>query len=147
VEVERDIGTLPSIAIVVNAAELVAPPALAVRSHLKQYNIVVIGYEDGLVVGDEREVRVFDIRHVMSMEFEAVFIVGIDEMAKRMPDLFQRLIYVGITRHDVSWIDLPQEDPQTNRAIAIALQRGRLPLRRRRHAVTGWEHRKPWCRR
>ena len=98
VEVERNIGALPSIAIFVDAAELVGPLTAAVGSHLKAYNISVMGYEDGLVVGDEREVRIFDVRHVKGMEFETVFFVGVDEMAARIPDLFQRLIYVGITR-------------------------------------------------
>jgi superfamily I DNA/RNA helicase len=50
------------------------------------------------IVGDAREVRVFDIQHIKGLEFEAVFFVGIDRMAERMPDLFQRYLYVGLTR-------------------------------------------------
>ena len=48
--------------------------------------------------GDEREVRIFDIRHIKGMEFEAVFFVGIDVLAQRIPELFHRSLYVGITR-------------------------------------------------
>jgi UvrD-like helicase C-terminal domain len=50
----------------------------------------------GLVVGDAREVRIFDVQHVQhikGMEFEAVFFVGIDRLAERIPSL-----YVGVTR-------------------------------------------------
>jgi len=32
------------------------------------------------------------------MEFEAVFFVGVDDMASRIPELFHRFVYVGITR-------------------------------------------------
>jgi superfamily I DNA/RNA helicase len=41
---------------------------------------------------------VFDIQHIKGLEFEAVFFVGIDLLAERMPDLFQRFFYVGATR-------------------------------------------------
>lgn len=98
VEVESGVGSLPSIAVFVDDAALVEPLALAVRERLKPHNISVMGYKDGLVVGDEREVRVFDIRHVKGMEFEAVFFVGVDDMASRIPELFHRFVYVGITR-------------------------------------------------
>jgi tetratricopeptide (TPR) repeat protein len=56
-----------------------------------------MGYRGGLVVGDAREVRIFDVRHIKGMEFEAVF-VGIDRLAERIPDLFLRFLYVGVTR-------------------------------------------------
>ncbi|MEH2565219.1 hypothetical protein V1289_004846 [Bradyrhizobium sp. AZCC 2289] len=98
VEVEAGVGSLPSIAVFVDDGALVEPLAGAVRELLKQHNIAVMGYKDGLVVGDEREVRVFDIRHVKGMEFEAVFFVGVDDMAARNPDMFYRFVYVGITR-------------------------------------------------
>ena len=50
------------------------------------------------MVGDAREVRVFDIKHIKGVEFEAVFFVGIDQFAEQIPDLFQRFLYVGLTR-------------------------------------------------
>ncbi|MHC2432712.1 ATP-binding domain-containing protein [Bradyrhizobium sp. USDA 4451] len=98
IEVEAAVGTRPSIAVFVDEAALVDPLAAALRDCLKPQNIAVMGYKDGLVIGDEREVRVFDIRHVKGMEFEAVFFVGVDDMASRNPDLFHRFLYVGITR-------------------------------------------------
>jgi DNA helicase IV len=50
------------------------------------------------VIGDRQEVRVFDIRHIKGLEFEAVFFVGIDEMERSLPDLFAKYLYVGATR-------------------------------------------------
>lgn len=46
----------------------------------------------------EGQERVFDIQHIKGLEFEAVFFVGIDGLAQRIPDLFQRFFYVGGTR-------------------------------------------------
>jgi superfamily I DNA/RNA helicase len=98
VEVEAGVGSLPSIAVFVDDGASIDPLAEAVRKHLKPHNIAIMGYKDGLVVGDEREVRVFDVRHVKGMEFEAVFFVGVDGMASRIPEMFHRFVYVGITR-------------------------------------------------
>jgi UvrD-like helicase C-terminal domain len=46
---------------------------------------------------DAREVRIFDVQHIKGMEFEAVFFVGIDRLAERIPGLFLRFLY-GVTR-------------------------------------------------
>jgi hypothetical protein len=97
-EVENGVGSLPSIAVFVDEPSLIDPLASELRERLKPHNIGVMGYKDGLVVGDDREVRIFDVRHVKGMEFEAVFFVGIDDMASRNPDMFHRFLYVGITR-------------------------------------------------
>lgn len=42
--------------------------------------------------------RVFDIQHIKGMEFEAVFFVSIDQLATLHPALFDKYLYVGITR-------------------------------------------------
>jgi hypothetical protein len=39
----------------------------------------------GRSVGDAREVRVFDVNNVKGMEFEAVFLVGIDDWPSAFP--------------------------------------------------------------
>jgi DNA helicase IV len=49
-------------------------------------------------MGDTSEVRVFDIQHIKGLEFEAVFFIGVDRLAERIPDLFLRFLYVGVTR-------------------------------------------------
>jgi DNA helicase IV len=43
-------------------------------------------------------VRVFNVRHIKGLEFEAVFFVGIDRLAEVYPDLFANYLYVGATR-------------------------------------------------
>ena len=49
-------------------------------------------------LGTCRTSELFDIRHIKGVEFEAVFFVAVDNLANRIPDLFQRYIYVGLTR-------------------------------------------------
>jgi UvrD-like helicase C-terminal domain len=97
-EVERAIGRLPSIAVFVDGDDLIDPLVGATESILAERNIPIVGCKEGRVVGDAREVRVFDIQHIKGLEFEAVFFVGIDGLAQRIPDLFQRFFYVGVTR-------------------------------------------------
>jgi hypothetical protein len=41
---------------------------------------------------------VFDVQHIKGLEFEAVFFVGVDQLAQRYPDLFEKYLYVGATR-------------------------------------------------
>jgi superfamily I DNA/RNA helicase len=65
---------------------------------LAKRNILIAGCKEGRIVGDEREVRVFDVQHIKGLEFEAVFFVGVDQLAARIPDLFRRFVYVGMTR-------------------------------------------------
>jgi DNA polymerase III delta prime subunit len=97
-EVERAIGLLPSIAVFVDGEDRVDELVGLVQSHLQMRNVPIVGCKGGRVVGDAREVRVFDVRHIKGLEFEAVFFVGIDRLAQRLPDLFDRYLYVGITR-------------------------------------------------
>lgn len=97
-EVERAVGKLPSIAIFVDGEALIDPLVELIHPRLAEHNIPVVGCKDGRVVGDNLEVRVFDVRHIKGLEFEAVFFVGIDRLAERLPDLFDRFFYVGASR-------------------------------------------------
>lgn len=97
-EIVRFVGQLPSTAIFVNAEDDVAPVAEALNEALSEYNIQVIACREGQAVGQESNVRVFDIQHIKGLEFEAVFFVGIDQLAALHPALFDKYLYVGTTR-------------------------------------------------
>ncbi|WP_253575077.1 ATP-dependent helicase [Bradyrhizobium japonicum] len=97
-EVEDAVGRLPSIAIFVDGDALIDPLVGCLQPLLAERNIPVAGCKEGKVVGDEREVRVFDVQHIKGLEFEAVFFVGADLLAERLPDLYRRFVYVGMTR-------------------------------------------------
>ena len=49
-------------------------------------------------MGQDNDVRVFDIQHIKGLEFEAVFFIGIDRLAADQPELFDKYLYVGTTR-------------------------------------------------
>ena len=91
-------GTLPSIAVLVNGEEEVDNLASALNDDLTNENIRCTPCPNGLVRGHENDVRVFDVRHIKGLEFEAVFFVEIDGLTDTYPDLFDKYLYVGATR-------------------------------------------------
>ena len=97
-EIERSLQELPSIAVLVNSEEEVRTVATALGDALTDQNIRVIACPDGQVRGRDDAVRVFNVRHIKGLEFEAVFFVGIDRLAEVYPDLFDKYLYVGATR-------------------------------------------------
>ena len=97
-EVERAVGHLPSIAIFVDGEERIDPLVERVGRYLQEHSLTIVGCKEGRVVGEAKEVRVFDVKHIKGLEFEAVFVVGIDHLAERLPDLFDRYLYVAVSR-------------------------------------------------
>ncbi|ESZ08403.1 ATP-binding domain-containing protein [Mesorhizobium sp. L48C026A00] len=98
VEIERLSDEVPSIAILVSDEEEVIPMAVALNDALMSSNIRAVPCPFGEMAGQENDVRVFDVRHIKGLEFEAVFFLGIDRLAQRQPDLFEKYLYVGATR-------------------------------------------------
>ncbi|MGL6511205.1 ATP-binding domain-containing protein [Aeromonas hydrophila] len=97
-EIERFVGQLPSTAVFVNSESEVSPVAEALNQALGEHNIQVVACREGQAVGQESSVRVFDIQHIKGLEFEAVFFVGVDQLATLQPALFDKYLYVGTTR-------------------------------------------------
>jgi DNA helicase IV len=60
--------------------------------------IRVVACPNGQVMGQESDVRVFDVQHIKGLEFEAVFFVGVDRLVHNHPKLFDKYLYVGTTR-------------------------------------------------
>mgnify|MGYP001616517393 CR=1 FL=1 len=98
VEIEQSVGHLPSIAIFVDGDERIDPLVEGVSRHLQEHGLRIIGCKEGRVVGEAQEIRVFDVKHIKGLEFEAVFFVGIDHLADRLPELFDRYLYVAVSR-------------------------------------------------
>jgi DNA helicase IV len=98
VEIESFVQQLPSIAVLVNGEEQVQKIASGLNEALADQNIRVVPCLNGQVIGQENDVRVFDVQHIKGLEFEAVFFVGIDHLARNQPDLFDKYLYVGATR-------------------------------------------------
>jgi len=97
-EIERFTQKLPSLAVLVNGEHKVQPIADSLDTVLLAQNLRAVGCHRGQAIGQENDVRVFDMRHIKGLEFDAVFFVGIDELATTNPELFDKFLYVGATR-------------------------------------------------
>lgn len=97
-EIDRMLGRSTTIAVLVNDEANVGPLALALNDQLEEISLSAVACKDGKVVGNDRDVRVFDIRHIKGLEFEAVFFVGLDETVAKHSELFAKFLYVGATR-------------------------------------------------
>ena len=84
--------------IFVNSEEDVIPLAEQLDRLLIENNLRVVACSQGQIVGQDTDIRVFDIQHIKGLEFEAVFFVGIDQLAALHPALFDKYLYVGTTR-------------------------------------------------
>lgn len=96
-EVEKTVKEMPTVAILVNRAEEVEPMAELLTTHLESINLRAVACDERSL-GEGTDVRVFEIRHIKGLEFEAVFFVNVDLLAESEPDLFDRYLYVGATR-------------------------------------------------
>lgn len=97
-EIEQFLGQMPSIAIFVESEVEVQPLADALNEALAAENAQVVACPKGQVMGQDNDVRVFDVQHIKGLEFEAVFFVGVDRLATIHPQLFDKYLYVGTTR-------------------------------------------------
>lgn len=97
-EIERMVGKVPTIAVLVNEEYLVEPLATELNFRLQDINLSAVACKDGKVVGNDRDVRVFNIEHIKGLEFEAVFFIGLDQTIVKFPDLYTKYLYVGATR-------------------------------------------------
>lgn len=98
IEIENFLGILPSIAVFANSEESIREISLHLKNLLQDENITVEACPDGNVKGQKSAVRVFDIKHIKGLEFEASFFAEIDEIAKSHEGLVDKYLYVGSTR-------------------------------------------------
>lgn len=89
---------LPTVAVLVHEEAVVRPMTDALNRAFADTNLRAIACVDGRIIGNDDEIRVFDVKHIKGLEFEAVFFVAIDELADAKPDLFDKYLYVGATR-------------------------------------------------
>jgi DNA helicase IV len=86
------------VAVLAPSEDAVKPLAEALNRVLEDRNLRAIACPEGRFVGEEKDIRVFDVRHIKGLEFEAVFFVGLDKLVEQEPDLFDKYLYVGATR-------------------------------------------------
>lgn len=97
-EIDQIVQRGTTIAILVNSEDQAEPLATELNAHLEDINLSAVACKDGMVVGNDQDVRVFNLKHIKGLEFEAVFFIGLDETIENHPDLFSKYLYVGATR-------------------------------------------------
>ncbi len=97
-EIDQMVQKTTTIAVLVNNEAQVEPLAVELNNRLEEISLHAVACKDGKAVGNDRDVRVFNIRHIKGMEFEAVFFVDLDKTVSHFPALFSKYLYVGATR-------------------------------------------------
>lgn len=97
-EVEIIADQMPTVAILVNTEEDVKPMTAALNEAAEETNLRAVACSDGQSLGEGSDIRVFDVKYIKGLEFEAVFFVGVDVLETQMPELFGKYLYVGATR-------------------------------------------------
>lgn len=118
-EIEETVGSLPSIAVFVESDEHAFDLCRRVRPLLARSNVEIVDCPGGRILDSSQKVRVFDIQHIKGLEFEAVLFVGIDSLARRVPDLFDRFLYVGVTRA-ATFLGISSEGEAPQRLASLA---------------------------
>jgi DNA helicase IV len=96
--VDASNGAMPTIAVLMPHEIGLDEMADALSEELRSVSIKACSYRNGVARGLDQDVRVFSVEHIKGLEFEAVFFVGVDQLAERESDLFGRYLYVGATR-------------------------------------------------
>ena len=89
---------LPSIAIFVATEADVAQVHDLIAPRLLDHAIDTDACFGGKVLGTQAKVRIFNVKYIKGLEFEAVFFLSIDDMARNEPGLTDKYLYVGLTR-------------------------------------------------
>jgi hypothetical protein len=89
---------LPSVAIFVADDSEIDYVVDILRPYLEQNSIGIKSCPKGEILGSEGKVRVFSVKYIKGLEFESVFFVDIDDIFQSYPDLFDKYLYVGLTR-------------------------------------------------
>jgi DNA helicase IV len=98
IEVALRPAPLPTVAVLVNDESEVQSVADDLNAALEPHNLKAVACLSGQMIGQENDIRVFNVEHIKGLEFEAVFFLDVDRLAARLPDLFDKYLYVGATR-------------------------------------------------
>jgi len=109
-EVEALSGTLPTIAVLTNAEADVLPVAAALNAALVPFNVRAVACVEGYDAGKDNDVRVFHVRHIKGLEFEAVFFLDLDVLEAQHPEMFDKYLYVAATRA-ATYLGLTSRNP------------------------------------
>lgn len=93
-------NSLPSIAIFLKNDDELNKYAKALNETdiLSNSDIKSVACPNGEILGDSQNVRIFNIKYIKGMEFEAVFYIDIDTLEEEQRKIVDRFLYVGLSR-------------------------------------------------
>ena len=97
---DRYQGNTPSIAVFVADESEIMSVTKLINGHekLESFGIKAVECLQGRVLGSANNVRVYSVKYIKGLEFEAVFFVGSDEIIHEHEDLVDKYLYVGLSR-------------------------------------------------
>lgn len=98
VETIAGIDYMPTVAVLVNTKDEVEPMAKALNKVVEEIGLRAEACIDGKSLGEATNIRIYDVKHIKGLEFEAVFFIDIDVLEEKIPELFGKYLYVGATR-------------------------------------------------
>ena len=93
-------GNTPSIAIFVANESDISAFTMSINNHqgLQDSGISAIDCPMGRVLGSANNVRVYSVKYIKGLEFEAVFFVDTDKIESEQKELVEKYLYVGLSR-------------------------------------------------
>lgn len=101
VEIHKQYGEkLPTIAIFLKNDEIIDSFTKDLNNEitLQDIDVKAAACRDGVVLGDAENIRIFNIKYIKGMEFEAVFFIDIDNLELEDQNMIEHYLYVGVSR-------------------------------------------------
>lgn len=97
-EIDQHYQKTITIAILLNDESQADEISKLLNSYMVDISIKAVVCKDGNFIGNDKDVRLYHIKHIKGLEFEASFFVGLDETVEMYPHLFMKYLYVGASR-------------------------------------------------
>jgi hypothetical protein len=93
-------GVTPSIAIFVADEEDISPLTKLINNYesLGDLGIEAVECPQGRVLGNANNIRIYSVKYIKGLEFEAVFFADTDKLNKNHQELVDKYLYVGLSR-------------------------------------------------
>jgi superfamily I DNA/RNA helicase len=97
-EIHRKVGQTPATAVTMNSESDLGAVAGALNEALGGGPLATAVYRESEAPEEDAPIKVFNLKRFKGLEFEAVFLLGLDKLVASEPDLFRQYFYVAITR-------------------------------------------------
>ncbi|MDR1395366.1 MAG: ATP-binding domain-containing protein [Deltaproteobacteria bacterium] len=98
-EIKGLTGKMPSAAVVINSETDLGRLAQGLTEALEPIGLPAAAvFRESEEPAEDSPVRCFNLKHIKGLEFEAVFLLNVDQLVQSQPDLYRQLIYTAVSR-------------------------------------------------